>query len=103
MGQWDDKFERHAKKWKSWNMQEYAQHYRVLTDIIEDKAKQFPDHVAFQIRDDPITLEALNACINQAANGFLELGVKHGDKVAIMLPNNPEFLYVWFGLNKIGA
>jgi crotonobetaine/carnitine-CoA ligase len=103
MGQWDDKAERHAKKWQSWNMQEYSQPERVLTDIIEDKVRQFPDHVVFQFRDDPITLEEFNASINQAANGFLELGVKHGDKVALMLPNNPEFLYVWFGLNKIGA
>ncbi len=103
MGQWDDKFERHAKKWESWNMQDYSQHDRVLSKIIEDKARQFPDHVVFQFRDDPITLEEFNSRINQAANGFLELGVKHGDKVAIMLPNNPEFLYVWFGLNKIGA
>jgi crotonobetaine/carnitine-CoA ligase len=103
MGQWDDKAERHASKWESWKMQEYSQHDRVLTDIIEDKARQFPDHVVFQFRDDPITLEEFNTRINQAANGFLELGVKDGDKVAIMLPNNPEFLYVWFGLNKIGA
>ncbi len=103
MGQWDDKVGRHAKKWNSWNMQEYSQHDRVLTDIIEDKARQFPDHVVFQFREDPIKLEEFNTRINQAANGFLELGVKHGDKVAIMLPNNPEFLYVWFGLNKIGA
>jgi len=103
MGQWDDKFERHARKCESWNMQEYSQHDRVLSKIIEDKARQFPDHVVFQFRDDPITLEEFNSRINQAANGFLELGVKHGDKVAIMLPNSPEFLYVWFGLNKIGA
>jgi len=103
MGQWDDKFKRHANKWESWNMQEYSRHDRVLPKIIEDKARQLPDHVVFQFRDDPITLEEFNACINKAANGFLELGVRHGDKVAIMLPNNPEFLYVWFGLNKIGA
>ena len=103
MGRWDDKFERHASKWESWNMHEYAQHDRVLTSIIEDKARRFPNHVVFQFRDDPITLAELNDRINQAANGFLELGVKHGDKVAIMLPNSPEFLYVWFGLNKIGA
>jgi crotonobetaine/carnitine-CoA ligase len=31
------------------------------------------------------------------------MGVKHGDKVALMLPNCEEFLYAWFGLNKIGA
>jgi crotonobetaine/carnitine-CoA ligase len=103
MGQWDDKFERHAAKWASWKMQEYAQHERVLTDIIEDKARQYPDHVVFQFRDDPITFSELNEAINKAANGFASLGVKHGDKVAIMLPNCPEFLYIWFGLNKIGA
>ena len=103
MGQWDDKVEKAAKKWDSWNMQEYSQHDRVLTDIIEDKARQYPDHVVFQFRDDPITLGELNESINKAANGFLALGVKHGDKVALMLPNCAEFLYAWFGLNKIGA
>lgn len=103
MGQWDDKVEKAARKWDSWNMQEYSQEDRVLTRIIEDKARQYPDHVVFQFRDDPMTLGELNEQINKAANGFLELGVKQGDKVAIMLPNCPEFLFTWFGLNKIGA
>jgi crotonobetaine/carnitine-CoA ligase len=103
MGQWDDKFERAAGKWASWRMEEYALHERVLTRIIEDKARRHPNRVVFQFRDDPITFGELNERINKAANGFLALGVKHGDKVAIMLPNCPEFLYAWFGLNRIGA
>ena len=103
MGRWDDKTERAVRKWASWRMQEYAQHERVLTRIIEDKARRHPNHVVFQFRDDPITFGDLNDKINRAANGFLKLGVKPGDKVAIMLPNCPEFLYSWFGLNKIGA
>jgi crotonobetaine/carnitine-CoA ligase len=44
-----------------------------------------------------------NEAINKTANGLLSLGVQHGDKVAIMLPNGPEFLYTWFALNRIGA
>ena len=103
MGQWDDKFEKHAANYASWKMQEYAQEDRVLTKIIEDKARQYPDHVVFQFRDDPLTLAKLNEGINRAANGFASLGVKKGDKVAIMLNNCVEFLYSWFGLNKIGA
>jgi crotonobetaine/carnitine-CoA ligase len=103
MGRWDDKAEKAARKWASWRMQEYAQSDRVLTHIIEDKARRNPNHVVFQFRDTPITLGQLNEQINKAANGFLALGVKQGDKVAIMLPNCPEFLYAWFGLNKIGA
>jgi crotonobetaine/carnitine-CoA ligase len=103
MGQWDDKFERAAAKWESWQMHDYPQSERVLHKIIEDKARQYPDHVVFQFRDDPITLSELNDGINQAANGYLALGIQPGDKVAIMLPNCPEFLYSWFGLNRIGA
>jgi crotonobetaine/carnitine-CoA ligase len=103
MGQWDDKFEKAERKWDSWNMQEYAQEDRVLSHIIEDKARRNPDHVVFQFRDDPLTLGDMNDRINQVANGFLALGIQKGDKVAIMLPNCEEFLYVWFGLNKIGA
>ena len=99
MGRWDDKFERAEKKWASWSMQEYAQEERVLTDIIADKARQKPDHVVFQFRDYPITFGELNERINRAANGFLAMGVQKGDMVAIMLPNCPEFLYTWFGLN----
>src|SRR5207302_1883046 len=33
----------------------------------------------------------------------LSLGVKPGDNVALMMPNCVEFLYAWFGLNRIGA
>lgn len=103
MGQWDDKFEQAEKKWASWNMHDYSQTERVLSSIIEDKARKNPDHVVFQFRDDPLTLGDMNDRINQAANGFTALGIGHGDKVAIMLPNCEEFLYAWFGLNKIGA
>jgi crotonobetaine/carnitine-CoA ligase len=103
MGRWDDKARKAASKWASWRMQEYPQSDRVLPRIIEDKARRHPNHVVFQFRDTPIALGELNDQINRAANGFLALGVKPGDKVAIMLPNCPEFLYVWFGANKIGA
>ncbi|MEJ8568596.1 ATP-dependent acyl-CoA ligase [Elongatibacter sediminis] len=103
MGQWDDKFKRHASKWASWSMQEYAQHDRVLPRIIEDKARQHPDRVVFQFRQEAVTFGDLNERINRVANGLLALGVSRGDKAAIMLPNCPEFLYVWFALNRIGA
>jgi len=103
VGRWDDKFERAASRYATFKMQEYGQHERVLTHIIEDKARKRPNHVVFQFRDDPLTLGDLDDRINKVANGLLALGVKPGDKVAVMLPNCPEFLYTWFGCNKIGA
>ena len=103
MGQWDDKFEKAARKWDTWNMQEYAPADRILPNIIADKAAQNPNKVIYQFGDDPMEIGALDNEISKVANGFLALGVKPGDKVAILLPNCPEFIYVWFALNRIGA
>jgi crotonobetaine/carnitine-CoA ligase len=103
MGRWDDKFIRAQKKWASWCMQEYPPSGRILAKIIEDKARLKPNHIVFEFVDEQISFEQLNASSNQAANGFLALGVKHSDNVALMLPNCSEFLYGWLGLNKIGA
>ena len=37
------------------------------------------------------------------AAGFRKLGVKQGDHVLSVLPNSPEAISVWYGLNYIGA
>ncbi|VXC14203.1 AMP-binding enzyme [Burkholderia sp. 8Y] len=103
MGQWNDKFERAARRWSEWTMHDYAQTDRVIGKIIEDKARRHPHHEVFRFRDETITFEALNALSNRAANGFRTLSVGAGDKVALMLSNRVEFLLAWFGLNKIGA
>ena len=62
-------------------MHDYSQTERVLPQIIEDKARQHPDHVVFQFRDDQMTLAELDDRINRVANGFLALGIKHGCSV----------------------
>ena len=37
------------------------------------------------------------------AAGLAELGVRHGDHVAILLDNTLDFHRVWFGVNQLGA
>ena len=37
------------------------------------------------------------------ANGFAAAGIGKGDRVALFLPNCPEFVFAWFGLQTIGA
>jgi crotonobetaine/carnitine-CoA ligase len=103
MGQWDDKFERAERRWAEWTMHDYAQSDRVIGRILEDKARHYPHHEVFRFRDRTVSFEALNAMSNRAANGFRALGVGPDDKVALMLSNRVEFLFAWFGLNRIGA
>ncbi|WP_028205158.1 AMP-binding protein [Paraburkholderia nodosa] len=103
MGQWDDKFERAARKWASWTMPEYARTDRVIGRILEDKARRLPYREVFQFGENAVSFEQLNAWSNRVANGFLAVGVRPGDKVALMLANRLEFMLAWFGLAKIGA
>src|SRR5260370_19826741 len=39
----------------------------------------------------------------QIANGLLGYGVNSGDRIAIMLPNCPEFLFVYYGVIAMGG
>ncbi|MCL2337221.1 MAG: long-chain-fatty-acid--CoA ligase [Firmicutes bacterium] len=41
--------------------------------------------------------------INQFGNALLEIGIQKGDRVAIYLPNSPEFLIAYFAIARIGA
>lgn len=41
--------------------------------------------------------------INKTGNILLNLGVKKGDRVAVYLPNSPEFLFAFWAIARIGA
>lgn len=74
-----------------------------IREFIESRVEKTPDKSFLYFEDEAVSYEGFDQKINQAANGFLELGVRKGDRVCLMLPNAPEFLYGWLGLAKIGA
>jgi carnitine-CoA ligase len=76
---------------------------RVLGELIEDRAKRLGDKIFLRFKDQNISYNEINRYTNRCANAFKNLGIGKGDKVSIMLPNCPEFLYLWFGLAKCGA
>ena len=49
-----------------------------------------------------ITYAQLDLLSNQFANSLVKLGVKKGDRVAIFLPNIPQFIIAYFGILKAG-
>ena len=50
-----------------------------------------------------ITYAELDIFSNQFANALVQLGVKKGDRVALFLPNIPQFIIAYFGVLKAGA
>jgi len=47
--------------------------------------------------------EDLRNAMDRVAGALQRAGIGRGDKVAIMLDNRPEFVFLWFGLARIGA
>lgn len=49
------------------------------------------------------TYGEFNSRVNSAANAMPGMGVSRGDRIAVLLPNVPEFLELWFATAKTGA
>jgi len=75
----------------------------VLGELIEDRAKRNSDRIFLRFKDKSYTYQEMNRYANRCANAFLYHGVAKGDKISIMLPNCPEYLFIWWGSAKMGA
>lgn len=74
-----------------------------LKSLIGSRVDTYRDKTFLYFKGQTYTYEHVDRITNQAANAFRSIGITKGDKVAIMLPNCPEFLFTWFGLAKVGA
>ena len=74
-----------------------------LGQLLEEKTKEHPKRAALIHEGKSVTFDELNKTVNRLANGLKGLGIKQGDRLAIMLPNIPEFVYSFFALQKLGA
>ena len=50
-----------------------------------------------------LTYKKLNELVDRFATALYQLGVRKGDRVALMLPNSPQFVIAFFGAMKLGA
>jgi fatty-acyl-CoA synthase len=71
--------------------------------VLERNADLFPEKEAIIFEEKRITYKALNERVNALASALLELGVRRGDIVAILLTNCSEYMELGFAANKIGA
>ncbi|OGP55910.1 MAG: acyl-CoA synthetase [Deltaproteobacteria bacterium RBG_13_52_11] len=74
-----------------------------LGRLLEERTREHPKGAALIHEGKSITFEELNKNVNRLANGLKGLGIEQGDRVAIMLPNTPEFAYSFFACQKLGA
>lgn len=74
-----------------------------LAIILEESARRSPAKTAVILDSIRLNYAELNGAANKIANGLTRLGVRPGDKVAMMIPNTPHFPMCYFGILKAGA
>src|SRR3954464_13156378 len=74
-----------------------------LTRLLDDAAGAFPSGVAISYAGRTITYRELVSDVDRFAGSLRRLGVQAGDRVAIVLPNCPQFVVALFAAARIGA
>ena len=74
-----------------------------LCDVLRDTATQHPDRPALLFNGAKVSYGQLDRLSDGFAAAIASLGVRRGDRVALCLPNCPQFMIAEFGIWKAGA
>ena len=71
--------------------------------VLTRTAERFPDRDALIFMGTRITYRELEGLVNRFARALTALGVKRGDKVAMILPNIPQIVIAEYAVFRIGG
>lgn len=74
-----------------------------LAHTLEEITSRYRKREAIRFENRSYTYQELDEEANRVAGGLASLGIGKGDRVAMMLPNIPEFVFSFFGIQKLGA
>lgn len=74
-----------------------------LPEILSTASEKYGSSDAIVFFEKSITYRELDDLSNRFASSLKGLGVKKGDRVALLLPNIPQFLICYFGAMRAGA
>lgn len=74
-----------------------------IADYLEQHAAQTPDRIAIRFEGRSITYGQLNRDANRLAASLRAAGIATADRVALYLPNVPEFAVAYYAAQKLGA
>ena len=74
-----------------------------LAVILTETARSAPDHPVALFDRGRLTYRELDRASDRLAAGLAAAGIEPGDRVALQLPNIPQFLVSYFGILKAGG
>ncbi|WP_331460948.1 long-chain-fatty-acid--CoA ligase [Arthrobacter sp. zg-Y179] len=74
-----------------------------LVDVVESSVRKYRSKTALQFFGATTSYEELGDQIRRAATGLMKLGVRKGDRVALVLPNSPQHVVAFYAVLRLGA
>ena len=76
---------------------------KTIYQMVRDAAIRDAKLPAYEFMGKKTTFAQFMEKIDQTAQAFLAMGIQKGDRVTICMPNCPQALHAFYGLNRIGA
>lgn len=74
-----------------------------IPEMLRHTVSSFPAHPCISFYQKRITYGELQGAVSMLASSFQHIGVKKGDRVAIMLPNCPQYVISYYGILTFGG
>ena len=74
-----------------------------IGQVLDRITEADPDKTFVEIGGASYSYGEVRDGVLRTASMFREMGVEHGDRVGLFMPNAIEYLYCWFGLSELGA
>lgn len=91
------------KSWPSFVPRDWKPEAVNVGEFLARSAKKYPDKAALYYFGTEISYREFDRLSNQFANVLKALGLKPGDRVALLMPNLPQIAIAYFGIFRAGA
>jgi len=76
---------------------------KTIGEVFNETAERWKDRAAIIFYGKKISFKELRNMVDRFATGLAALGIRKGDRVALLLLNSPEYIVSFYAATKIGA
>jgi len=107
MTQDENKAKYEARPWIKWYLPGVAPDIEIeeksVVDTFNENTEKWKDKTAVVFYGRKVSYRELRDQVDRFATALHDLGIKKGDKIALLLLNSPQFIIAYFGALKAGA
>ena len=74
-----------------------------LNDLLDEQTSKYPDHNLIWFLDTWVSYKEFQNYVKSFATALVDLGIKKGDVVALLLPNCIQYIIAYYATTRIGA